>query len=438
MLKVQISNPDFFGRSEDLEQLRSILQPPKQQVIYTDSNTLNSFALSGFGGVGKSQIAIQYAHEMAEEYDAILWVQADEIDKLARSFREIATALQLVHPNEVKDPVVARNILMEWLSTPYKVTSDPNDEKQVEVQEMAKWLMIFDNADKPELLRDFWPVSGHGSALVTSRDPRTKDYLHCTRSIDLESFSSDEAALFLERLTSNDSKNQANHNVSLKLGDHVGGFPLALVHFASIIRRQVLTLREALERYEREAFRLELLHPSELSPHDKYNHTLLTVWKFEKFSPVTGHILDLISFLDPDNISELVVKTDVNRFCLSGQIDPEDSYDNARTSLVGSSLVSRLMDRDELRVHRVVQEMTRMRLSAERLYDVFSSTTETLLEAWPHDPEEKFTHMNSLWDVARLVSPHVTQMKIIYEQKKPKIKPPASFAFARLLQKHGW
>ena len=64
--------------------------------------------------------------------------------------QEIAIEMQLIQATEAIDTVVTRNMVMEWLSSPYKAPSNGNDETPDVEQEMANWLIVFDNADKPE------------------------------------------------------------------------------------------------------------------------------------------------------------------------------------------------------------------------------------------------------------------------------------------------
>lgn len=97
---------------------------------------------------------------------------------------------------------------MGWLSTPYNASSANYDATPNVARKTAKWLIIFDNADKPELLRDFWPVSGNGAALVRNRDWLTGTYLHATCGVDLQPFVREEAALFLQRLPADDTASQ--------------------------------------------------------------------------------------------------------------------------------------------------------------------------------------------------------------------------------------
>lgn len=150
---------------------------------------------------------------------------------------------------------------MEWLSTPFKSPLTSNDDTPNVAQEMAKWLIIFDNADQPELPRDFWPVSGNGSALVTSRDPLAKTYLHSTCGIDLQPFLREEAATFLRGLTSDSTDSLNDREATLVLSDPLGGFPLALVHVAAIIRRKGLAITEMLERYDKTSSILSFTNP---------------------------------------------------------------------------------------------------------------------------------------------------------------------------------
>ena len=86
MLQSQSMNPDFFGREDILRQLQDALQPSREQNIPDLPNVLRSVVVHGFGGIGKTQIAIQYAYSNIGQYDAIFWVQADGHEKIANGF----------------------------------------------------------------------------------------------------------------------------------------------------------------------------------------------------------------------------------------------------------------------------------------------------------------------------------------------------------------
>ena len=341
--------------------MHRVLQPREQMVVHNELNSLRSIVLCGFGGVGKTQILIQHAYSRIQQYDAIFWVQADGADKTAVSFQDIAIELQLIQSVSEGDPAVTKNLVMEWLSTPYKVSSVPNNDTMQSCQELAKWLIVFDNADKPDLLRDFWPVSGNGSVLVTSRDPLTKTYLHSTSGIDLQPFMREDAALSLEKLTATDDCSRADHETSLVLCDRLGGFPLALVHVAA------LTLKEMLEEYDERTINPALYNSTEMSPHDKCAHTLSTVWPIEDLSETAQLLLNVIAFLNPDAIAESILKTEI----VSPPVDElkvmQDSFEEARTNLISASLIKRDKEKMQLMVHRVIQDGTRNRMSSKRL-----------------------------------------------------------------------
>ena len=372
--------------------MHKVLQPGEQMVVHNEMNSLRSFVLCGFGGIGKTQIAIQYAYSRLQQYDAIFWVQADGADKIANSFRDIAIELQLIQSADEGDPVVTRDLVMEWLSTPYMASSTSNDDTPQSFQNLAKWLIRSDNADKPELLRDFWPVSGNGSALVTSRDPLTKTYLHSTSGTDLQPFIREDAALFLEKLTATDDCSRADHETSLVLCDRLGGFPLALVHVAAIMRRKDLTLKEMLEEYDIKTINPALYNSTEMPPHYKYAHTLSTVWGVENLGNTAHLLLDFIEFLDLDAVAESIIKTKVDDYPIDELESMQDLYGEARTSLISASLIKRDKEKMQLMVHRVVQEGTRNRMFSKRLQSLFGFVVDMLLRAWYHEPEEKFTH----------------------------------------------
>ncbi len=104
-------NPRFWGRKDVLTSLREALLPKHK------SCQLTTFALYGMGGVGKTQIALQYAHRHRESYKAVLWVTADNVINMGQSFREIAKLLGLSQTDqEMQDTQGCMIKVKNWLT----------------------------------------------------------------------------------------------------------------------------------------------------------------------------------------------------------------------------------------------------------------------------------------------------------------------------------
>ncbi|MFF2353017.1 FxSxx-COOH system tetratricopeptide repeat protein [Kitasatospora sp. NPDC058115] len=147
VLEVPPRLPTFTGRTRLLEAVRDGFTAGADaapvQVLY------------GIGGVGKSQAAIEYAHRFAAGYDVVWWVPSQQTAVIPQSLAELAPALGLETDGDVTR--TARAVL-EALGSgrPHR-----------------RWLLIFDNAEDPELLDPWLPAAGpDGHVLVTSRDRR--------------------------------------------------------------------------------------------------------------------------------------------------------------------------------------------------------------------------------------------------------------------------
>jgi len=133
-------NPFFTGRTEQLSQLRDTLASEGRA------------ALKGLGGMGKTQIAVEYAYRHRDTYSAVLWSQANSREALVLGFIAIARLLNL-RAAEEKDQSLTVAAVKRWL------------------EDHTDWLLVFDNADKPELVKDFLPPAPKGHILFTSRAP---------------------------------------------------------------------------------------------------------------------------------------------------------------------------------------------------------------------------------------------------------------------------
>jgi hypothetical protein len=106
------ANTKFSGHEDILGAIGESLDP---EIV---APSLKSVALFGMGGVGKTQIAIQYAYQNLEKFDVIFWIAADNAIAIQQSFRTIADGLGLLGSDEdIKDAAAAIYKMKNWLAT---------------------------------------------------------------------------------------------------------------------------------------------------------------------------------------------------------------------------------------------------------------------------------------------------------------------------------
>jgi hypothetical protein len=139
-------NPIFRGRRKILDRMSEALKPIPGKLM--------SYALYGLGGVGKTQLALEFAYSHLEWFKAIFWISAPSRAKLAQGILDAAQELGFTDTGVSLDENKAIKNMMSWLAS-------CND----------NWLIIFDNADDLDVLTPCWPAAKQGAILVTSRDP---------------------------------------------------------------------------------------------------------------------------------------------------------------------------------------------------------------------------------------------------------------------------
>ncbi len=137
-------NPNFTGRDTILMDLKTALWEHNRAAVLPHT-------LHGLGGVGKSQLAIEYARRFQADYELIWWIPADDEAYIRRSFVSLARRLNLPESNDWRYTV---ETVLEQLRLG---SPTPN------------WLLIYDRADDPQKLQTFLP-SGSGRVLITSRN----------------------------------------------------------------------------------------------------------------------------------------------------------------------------------------------------------------------------------------------------------------------------
>ena len=450
MLDIRDGNRKFLGQQHILTLIGEALLPAKKKMISSESDGLKQFTLCGLGGLGKTEIALEFALQHKDDYDAIFWVRADTVAKLDDCYNDISIKLGLQDPSEKQNHVVGRETLKGWLSNPKKgaIMTDHAFNSSSTSSADADWLIIFDNADDPYLLMDYWP-KGSGSVLMTSRDPIARS-LFCTKSsgLDLNPLSDEEGAYLLKSLTEMD--NEEPDDVARQISHTLGGLPLAIVQMASVIRHQQLDLTEFLELYQDCTEHPDLHGKRFDSGIRTYPYSISTVWAFEKLNPEAKAFLELMSFLDPDCIQEDILAEAPTEMSVEHFPYNKKLYREARTELLQSSLVKRNAQNKELSMHRLVQDAVRAKLDREQVQAYFTFAVHLLWTAWPSAMPKPSRQMFSTqqkasdkrllvsgWPLCAALYPHVLRLKQLWESIND-ISTDTRLQFAALLNDAAW
>ena len=425
-------NKRFFGRADILQEIHDRFLPSTEAQSATEvglANEAKTFAICGPGGMGKTQIAAEFVFSHKTRFDAIFWIYSDTSDKIYEGFCKVALELGLVDRDSVDshDGVVARELVKGWLANPLK----SENSLDVKCDDRAYWLLVLDNADRLEEIDDILPLDGPGCVLLTSRDPLAKQFNYSGMTgIDLKPFNSDEGDQLLTSLTGKEGDSDA----IVKL---LGGLPLAMTQMAGIIVRRDLTFAEFTKAYTEEEGRREMLQLDLAlqSRRTKYEHTIASVWALDSLRHGRA-LLEVLSFLDPDGIPEMVLTTTLKSISLVEFPKTLFAYQTARTELLQSSLITKTVD--TVQIHRLVQDAARTQLDKSSIKRVFSVALALVASVWPFEAFG-WRHGIARWDVCEQILPqvlalqhHRSRMNITHDSFKE------NFQLAKLLTDAGW
>jgi hypothetical protein len=424
-------NKNFFGREWALNAIsaelcpRTITRPADGKAVTYPL----TFAICAPGGMGKTQVAIQFALTHHKDFDAIFWVNADSVNEMAQGFQRIALLLGLVPEGsaDANDLLYTREAVKRWLVNPRARDSDGDRRSKKRVS----WLLIYDGVQDPDILNDYWPYDGPGSVLITSRNP-----FSWTKSLPLKPFNSDEAIAFLLKLTGreiSDVERKSVGNVSARLG----GLPLALTQMASIMVTKQLSFSQFLDSYnERESQRELLQFQTDLKGGSSYAHTVASVWAFENLSH-GKKLLNVLSMIDPDCIPERLLTTAMNAIELPGYPTTIEEYQIARGELLACSLVTGNKEEHKLFIHRLIQDVARARMGHAEFRQTFVACVKLITSIWPFE-SFAWRHGIARWPSCEELFPHITRLKDLFPAVLPSSGSSNNYHFARLLTDAGW
>ena len=333
-------NPFFTGREKVLDTLHQAIAAGKTTAL------TQLQAISGLGGIGKTQTAVEYAYRYRDEYAAVLWVKAETREALTSDFVVLAQLLELPQKDAQEQDVVVAAV-KRWLES--------ND----------NWLLILDNADDLAIARQFLPTTSKGHVLLTTRARNTGAVAEC---IEIDDMEPDEGALFLLRraqvitkdapLTVATTDDQATAKA---IATALGGLPLALDQAGAFIAETPSSLTEYLTLYKQAGAKL-LAQRGELLPDDHPSVTITFSLAFQKVEEKSQAAADLIracAFLAPDAIPEEILTEggkELGETLASITSQPID-FLNALREAGRFSLIDRSPDNKTLDIHRLVQQV---------------------------------------------------------------------------------
>jgi NB-ARC domain len=253
-------NPLFTGRVDVLKRLNKALKAGKTAALAQPQ------AISGLGGIGKTQTAVEYAYRYKDDYNAILWVKAETEGSINSDFVTIAHLLNLPQKHE-QDQLKIVEAVKGWF------------------QEHTDWLLIFDNADDLAMVQGLLPLGGKGHILLTTRAHATG---RVAERIELEKLEPGEGALFLlhraKLLAPNaliEAAPLSDRDIAREIVKAMDGLPLALEQAGAYIEETACGLQRYLRLFQARGVQLLKEQGAFVPDHPK---SVATTWSlsFEK------------------------------------------------------------------------------------------------------------------------------------------------------------
>ena len=377
-------NPYFTGRTDVLDRLHSALV------------ATGKAALSGLGGVGKTQTAAEYAHRHRGGYGAVLWARAETEDALKADFAAIAAGLGLPEKDEAdRDRVVAA----VW--------------RRLEAQ--TGWLLILDNADDLTLVSGVLRRAWGGHVLLTTRAHATD----AVARIEITEMPPAEGTLFLLRRAKIvepgagvEAVSESDREMAAEIVREVGGLPLALDQAGAFIENSPSSLAEYLELYRKEGAELRATHTGLIAQHQPVTITFsLAFRQVEQAGAASADLLRACAFMAPDAIPEEIFVGGAAE--MGENLSPLAGGGVGLVKTLGAaarfSLIRRNPRNKTVEMHRVVQQVLRDEMDEETRHLWAERTVRALNEAYP-----EIKHEN--WPLCEKLLPHAIEAARLIEK----------------------
>jgi tetratricopeptide (TPR) repeat protein len=370
-------NKNFTGRADILTRLRAGASSRVMAVLpEQDPDNPLPQAVQGLGGVGKTAIAIEYAHRFRSDYDLVWWISADQLPSVRGALATLADRLHLDwSPAEGIDGAIAAVLDALRLGDPY-----------------SRWLIVFDNADQPEDLKKLIP-QGPGDVLITSRNHRWQSVIN---TIPMNVFERSESMEFLLKRVPKGLTDMDANRLARMLGD----LPLALEQAGAMLSETGMPADEYLRLLDEHVTKIMAEGKSPDYPLSMTAACKMSVAALQ--DRLSLELLRCCAFFGPDPIPRDVFRRGAQPTgtLVAEVISNPILMSSAIRELARYALVT--LDGSSVSVHRLIQALLRDELTPEQRAAYQHEAHIILAGAAPANPDDATT-----WPRFEELLPHV-------------------------------
>jgi hypothetical protein len=365
---VPIRNPDFTGREDLLASLGEALHTNSKASVLPQT-------LHGLGGVGKTQLAVEYVYRSVDRYDVVWWISAEQVPRVLASLAGLGDRLGLPASEDLAQ--TARTVLDALATSP------------------LRWLLVFDNADQPDDIAQLVPSAG-GHVIITSRN---QAWARLGDAIEVDVFRREESIELLRRRGEAISVPDAD-----RLAEKLGDLPLALEQAATWQAATGMPVAEYLQLFDEHV--RELLSEGKPTSYPTTVAALISmaVDRLRTESPAAAQLLELFAFLGAEPVSAQLLRrgreADISQPLKQALREP--IYLSRTIRELRRYGLAKVDPNQTIQVHRLVQLVMREGLSEQLARQSLTNVQNLLATANPGEPDNPAT-----WPVHAEIGPHV-------------------------------